>query len=63
MGTWKMLVFAVGLLVTWALYERGVRGALLIGIVGATVLATVSMRSTATRSGPTARPGYPTAPG
>ncbi len=41
LGTWKMLVFAVGLLITWTLYQRGVRGALLIGIVGATVLATV----------------------
>ncbi|HEX8976715.1 MAG TPA: NCS2 family permease [Solirubrobacteraceae bacterium] len=39
--TWKMLVFVVGLLVTWTLYSRGVRGALLIGIVGATALATV----------------------
>jgi AGZA family xanthine/uracil permease-like MFS transporter len=41
LGTWKMLVFALALLVTWTLYMRGVRGALLIGIVGATVLATV----------------------
>ncbi len=41
LGTWKMLVFAVGLLLTWTLYQRGVRGALLIGIVGATALATV----------------------
>src|SRR5947209_8242983 len=41
LGTWRMLVFAVALLVTWTLYQRGVRGALLIGIVGATVLATV----------------------
>ena len=41
LGTWKMLVFVVGLFVTWTLYDRGVRGALLIGIVGATVLATV----------------------
>jgi AGZA family xanthine/uracil permease-like MFS transporter len=40
-GTWKMLVFVVGLLVTWSLYRRGVRGALLIGIIGATVAATV----------------------
>jgi AGZA family xanthine/uracil permease-like MFS transporter len=39
--TGKMLVFVAGLLVTWTLYTRGVRGALLIGIVGATVLATV----------------------
>ena len=41
LGTWKMLVFVVGLLLTWTLYQRGVRAALLIGIVGATVLATV----------------------
>jgi AGZA family xanthine/uracil permease-like MFS transporter len=41
LGTWKMLVFVVALLLTWTLYERGVPGALLIGIVGATVLATV----------------------
>ncbi len=41
LGTWKMLVFVVGLFVTWTLYDRGVRGALLIGILGATVLATV----------------------
>jgi AGZA family xanthine/uracil permease-like MFS transporter len=41
LGTWKMLVFVVGLFVTWTLYDRGVRGALLIGIIGATALATV----------------------
>ncbi len=41
LGTWKMLVFVVGLLVTWTLHDRGVRGALLIGIIGATVVATV----------------------
>jgi AGZA family xanthine/uracil permease-like MFS transporter len=41
LGTWKMLVFVVGLLLTWGLYRRGVRGALLIGIVGATALATI----------------------
>jgi xanthine/uracil/vitamin C permease (AzgA family) len=41
LGTWKMLVFVVVLLLTWTQYQRGVRGALLIGIVGATVLATV----------------------
>ena len=39
--TWKMLVFFFGLLVTWTLYQRKVPGALLIGIVGSTVLATV----------------------
>jgi AGZA family xanthine/uracil permease-like MFS transporter len=41
LGTWKMLVFVVALLGTWALYQRRVKGALLIGIVGATVLATI----------------------
>jgi adenine/guanine/hypoxanthine permease len=41
LGTWKMLVFVLGLVVTWSLFQRGVRGALLIGILGATVLATV----------------------
>jgi adenine/guanine/hypoxanthine permease len=41
LATWKMLVFFVGLMVTWTLYQRGVPGALLVGIVGATVLATV----------------------
>jgi AGZA family xanthine/uracil permease-like MFS transporter len=41
LGSWKILVFVVGLLSTWALYQRGVRGALLIGIVGATALATI----------------------
>jgi adenine/guanine/hypoxanthine permease len=40
-GTWKMLVFVVGLLVTWTLHQRGVRGALLIGILGATIAAVV----------------------
>ncbi len=40
LGTWKMLVFVLGLLVTWTLYDRGVHGALLIGIIGATALAT-----------------------
>jgi AGZA family xanthine/uracil permease-like MFS transporter len=39
--TWKMLVFVVGLMVTWTLHSRRVRGALLIGIIGSTVLATV----------------------
>jgi AGZA family xanthine/uracil permease-like MFS transporter len=36
-----MLVFVVGLMLTWTLHERGVPGALLIGVLGATVLATV----------------------
>jgi AGZA family xanthine/uracil permease-like MFS transporter len=38
---WQILVFVVGLLGTYALYVRAVRGSLLIGIVGATVLAMV----------------------
>ena len=38
---WQILVFVVGLLGTYALYTRAVRGALLIGIVGATALAIV----------------------
>jgi AGZA family xanthine/uracil permease-like MFS transporter len=41
LGTWKMLVFVLGLVVTWTLFQQGVRGALLIGILGATILATV----------------------
>ena len=41
LGTWKILVFTLGLLVTWTLHQRGVHGALLIGIVGATLAATV----------------------
>lgn len=41
LGTWKMLVFTVGLLVTWTLFQRRVRGALLIGIVGTTIVAVV----------------------
>jgi AGZA family xanthine/uracil permease-like MFS transporter len=41
LGSWRTLVFAVALLSTWTLYQRSVRGALLIGIVGATALATI----------------------
>ncbi|HET9104490.1 MAG TPA: NCS2 family permease [Solirubrobacteraceae bacterium] len=41
LGTWKILVFTVALLLTFVLYQRGTRGALLFGILGATVLATV----------------------
>jgi AGZA family xanthine/uracil permease-like MFS transporter len=41
LGSWKILVFVVALLATWALYQRRVKGALLIGIVGATALAVV----------------------
>jgi adenine/guanine/hypoxanthine permease len=39
--TWPILVFVVGLVVTGALVARRVRGALLIGIIGSTVLATI----------------------
>jgi adenine/guanine/hypoxanthine permease len=39
--TWKILVFAVGLVATGALVARRVRGALLIGIIASTVLAIV----------------------
>src|SRR3954447_25269221 len=38
---WQVLVFVVGLLGTYALLSRGTRGALLIGIVGGTVLAMI----------------------
>jgi AGZA family xanthine/uracil permease-like MFS transporter len=41
LGTWRMLVFVLTLIVTWVLHQRGVRGALLFGIVAATVAATV----------------------
>jgi adenine/guanine/hypoxanthine permease len=39
--TWPILVFVVGLVVTGALVARRVRGALLMGIIGSTVLATI----------------------
>jgi AGZA family xanthine/uracil permease-like MFS transporter len=39
--TWPLLIFAVGLVVTSALVARKVRGALLIGILFTTVLATI----------------------
>src|SRR4051812_24344789 len=38
---WPIAVFVVGLLGTYALFTRAVRGSLLIGIVGSTVLAIV----------------------
>jgi adenine/guanine/hypoxanthine permease len=41
LGTWKIFVFFAGLMLTWTLYQRGVPGSLLIGIVAATALATV----------------------
>ena len=39
--TWPILVFLVGLFFTGALVARRVKGALLLGIVGTTILATV----------------------
>ncbi|WSG19292.1 NCS2 family permease [Nonomuraea sp. NBC_01738] len=39
--SWPMLVFIVGLLLTAALVARKVKGAILIGIVGTTVLAAI----------------------
>ncbi|MGZ6643771.1 MAG: NCS2 family permease [Solirubrobacteraceae bacterium] len=41
LDTWPIAVFVAGLLGTYALVTRRVRGALLIGIVGTTLLATV----------------------
>jgi len=41
LGSWKILVFTLALLITFVLHQRGTRGALLVGILGATVLATV----------------------
>lgn len=40
-NTWPLLIFAIGLVVTSALVARKVRGALLIGILFTTVLATI----------------------
>src|SRR3954466_12844176 len=41
LNRWPILVFVVGLLGTYALFTRGVRGSLLIGIAGTTVLAMI----------------------
>jgi AGZA family xanthine/uracil permease-like MFS transporter len=41
LSTWPTLVFVVGLLFTLVLFVRKVRGAILIGILGSTVLAIV----------------------
>ncbi|MER7416600.1 NCS2 family permease [Micromonospora peucetia] len=41
LGSWPMLVFVVGLLLTVVLLVRRVKGAILIGILGSTVLAIV----------------------
>jgi len=48
---WPVLVFCVGLLVMIALFARGVRGAILIGIAVATVVAIIV--ETVVRVGPT----------
>jgi AGZA family xanthine/uracil permease-like MFS transporter len=39
--TWPLFVFVVGLVLTSALVAKRVRGALLVGIVGTTILATI----------------------
>lgn len=44
--TWRIAVFAVGLAVTAALVARKMRGALLIGILGSTVLAIIVNEAT-----------------
>ncbi|NUR82501.1 MAG: NCS2 family permease [Nonomuraea sp.] len=41
LGSWPILVFVIGLLVTAVLVARKVKGAILIGIVGTTVLAVI----------------------
>jgi AGZA family xanthine/uracil permease-like MFS transporter len=41
LGTWRMLVFVLTLIITWVMHQRGVRGALLFGILGATIVATI----------------------
>jgi AGZA family xanthine/uracil permease-like MFS transporter len=41
LGTWPILVFVVGLVLTVVLYARGVKGAMLISILVATVLAVI----------------------
>jgi adenine/guanine/hypoxanthine permease len=41
LNTWPIAIFVAGLFGTYALFARRVRGALLIGIIGTTVLATV----------------------
>ena len=38
---WPLLVFVIGLFVIFALYLRGVKGAILYGIIGTTVLAII----------------------
>jgi adenine/guanine/hypoxanthine permease len=42
LSSWKTLVFVAGLLTTWTLLQRRVRGALLIGIVSSTVINAIS---------------------
>src|ERR671936_1821436 len=41
LNTWAIAIFAVGLFGTYALFARRVRGALLLGIIGTTILATI----------------------
>jgi adenine/guanine/hypoxanthine permease len=41
LNTWPIAIFVVGLFGTYALFARRVRGALLIGIIGTTILATI----------------------
>jgi AGZA family xanthine/uracil permease-like MFS transporter len=41
LNTWPIAIFAAGLFGTYALVARRVKGALLIGIIGTTVLATI----------------------
>jgi adenine/guanine/hypoxanthine permease len=41
LNTWPIAIFVAGLLGTYALVSRRVRGALLFGIVGTTILATI----------------------
>ena len=41
LDTWPIAIFAAGLFGTYALFARRVRGALLFGIIGTTILATI----------------------
>ena len=57
--TWPILVAVFGLLLTIALRARGVRGDLLIGIVAATVLATIVNEASGNDAGFTAGASWP----
>jgi AGZA family xanthine/uracil permease-like MFS transporter len=57
--TWPIFVAVFGLVVTVALRARGVRGDLLIGIVSATVLATIINESSGEDAGFTAGASFP----